>query len=490
VAEPRLRAGHRRHLDREGHGADRSRLRAHAAGRDRRVRPHANEWLVCLGIWASGCCCTPSSSASPCRCWRAADLSKRFGQDQRGTWTCSAGALAKARFCHERPHGLIDRRPSRRGRLRRARPGLGPAGHVARRPGPASTATRGKPADLPAVGQTASTTAPTSAATSATAQEGEPDAFEHEGQWIATIVSPKDCARCHAKEVEEFATPTTRRAPASSARWTTPWPRSSRATGAWSPAPSPGRQRRGGQRLLAVPRQRGQGPARRQARPGHLAQHGDRPHQSRRLRRLLLRMPQPARLLGLPGPPPRQLRQVPHGPDHPQKEIYYESKHGIAFRQHRRLNMDSPSGSSARTTAAPTCATCHMTPGDATQAAGAGDPRRGHADQLEQPAGASRSARGSDKKMGLPGADVNWQTPPQQHEDVCINCHEQQWVDNFYVQYDSLIELYHRSSPSPARSCTSWPSRCWPKSSSPTNSTGPGTRCGTTRAAGPATAPR
>ena len=66
-----------------------------------------------------------------------------------------------------------------------------------------------------------------------------------------------------------------------------------------------GRQLRGGQRLLAMPRQRGQGPARRQARPGHLAQYGDRPNQPRRLRRLLLRVPQPALVLGLrrPGTP-------------------------------------------------------------------------------------------------------------------------------------------------------------------------------------------
>ncbi|MFV1969331.1 MAG: multiheme c-type cytochrome, partial [Pirellulaceae bacterium] len=37
------------------------------------------------------------------------------------------------------------------------------------------------------------------------AKEGEADAFKHEGEWIATIVSPKDCSRCHAREGEEFA---------------------------------------------------------------------------------------------------------------------------------------------------------------------------------------------------------------------------------------------------------------------------------------------
>ena len=37
------------------------------------------------------------------------------------------------------------------------------------------------------------------------AQEGDPDAFKHEGQLIATIVSPKDCAKCHEHEATEFA---------------------------------------------------------------------------------------------------------------------------------------------------------------------------------------------------------------------------------------------------------------------------------------------
>lgn len=27
--------------------------------------------------------------------------------------------------------------------------------------------------------------------------------------------------------------------------------------------------------------------------------------------------------------------------------------------------------------------------------------------------------------------------------DVCLNCHNRQWVDNFYIQYDALITLYN-----------------------------------------------
>ncbi len=36
------------------------------------------------------------------------------------------------------------------------------------------------------------------------AHPGDPDAFMHFNQRIAVIVSPKDCAKCHSKEVDEF----------------------------------------------------------------------------------------------------------------------------------------------------------------------------------------------------------------------------------------------------------------------------------------------
>ena len=50
------------------------------------------------------------------------------------------------------------------------------------------------------------------------------------------------------------------------------------------------------------------------------------------------------------------------GPDHPQKEIYEESKHGIAFYAFReKLKLDSDSWVvGVDYYQAPTCATCHM----------------------------------------------------------------------------------------------------------------------------------
>ena len=38
------------------------------------------------------------------------------------------------------------------------------------------------------------------------AEKADSDAYEHEGATISIIVSPRDCARCHEKEVDEFST--------------------------------------------------------------------------------------------------------------------------------------------------------------------------------------------------------------------------------------------------------------------------------------------
>ncbi len=37
------------------------------------------------------------------------------------------------------------------------------------------------------------------------ADKGDPDGFDHEGYHIATVVTPRDCARCHPHEEGEFA---------------------------------------------------------------------------------------------------------------------------------------------------------------------------------------------------------------------------------------------------------------------------------------------
>jgi hypothetical protein len=129
------------------------------------------------------------------------------------------------------------------------------------------------------------------------------------------------------------------------------------------------------------------------------------------------------------------------GPDHPQIEIYKESKHGIAFLANMdEMALDSPKWIVGEDySAAPTCATCHMS---ATPTQGVTHDVGMRISWNNRPAISIRPEV-SDAKMGLPGANVSWQQRRANMKNVCLNCHDTQWVDNFYVQYDGLVDLYN-----------------------------------------------
>ena len=137
------------------------------------------------------------------------------------------------------------------------------------------------------------------------------------------------------------------------------------------------------------------------------------------------------------------------GPDHPQKEIYYESKHGIAYLAHKdNLKMDQPKwvvGEDYHL--APTCATCHMS---ATKHQPVTHDVGMRISWNNRPVLSVRPEV-SDANLGLPGKDVPWQKLRDNMKNVCLNCHDSQWVDNFYMQYDALIELYHEKFAKPGK---------------------------------------
>jgi hydroxylamine dehydrogenase len=294
------------------------------------------------------------------------------------------------------------------------------------------------------------------------AKEGETDAFNHEGHWIATITSPKDCARCHTKETEEFAmshhskgarilgsldntlaevvegnrgmiTPAFQKGISAAA-----------VSGCWQCHGSEIKMLPGGKLDPATWPNTGIGRINPDGSEGSCSachsRHSFSAWQARH---------------------PDNCGKCHMGPDHPQMEIYYESKHGIAFRAYRdKLNMDSSKwvvGEDYHL--APTCATCHMSATPARtitkdRPATPGLPVTHDVGMRiswnNRPAFSIRPEV-SDKKMGLPGANVNWETRRHNMKTVCINCHEKQWVDNFYVQYDSLIELYHEKFAKPGQ---------------------------------------
>lgn len=127
------------------------------------------------------------------------------------------------------------------------------------------------------------------------------------------------------------------------------------------------------------------------------------------------------------------------GPDHPQKEIYEESVHGVAFRAHvPEMHLDSDKWIVGEDyTAAPTCATCHMS--------GTKDLPVTH-DSGSRISWDLRSpvSRKIDAKAIEQGKEVKpWLERRKDMKSVCSACHGRNIVDNHYEQLDAFIDLYN-----------------------------------------------
>jgi cytochrome c553 len=179
------------------------------------------------------------------------------------------------------------------------------------------------------------------------------------------------------------------------------------------------------------------------------------------------------------------------GPDHPQIEIYDESKHGIAFYANRdRMALDKASWVLGKDySAAPTCATCHI--GSYTTPEGVA--KGGSHDVGERISWTLRPVVSTklnlvvyedgykedfpdtkplpkvgdtvdtsekvirDEKLETVTrprkvkAILGWQDRRGQMKGVCANCHETTFVDNFYTQFDDLVVLYNEKFAKPAQ---------------------------------------
>ncbi|MDH3889623.1 MAG: multiheme c-type cytochrome [candidate division Zixibacteria bacterium] len=127
------------------------------------------------------------------------------------------------------------------------------------------------------------------------------------------------------------------------------------------------------------------------------------------------------------------------GPDHPQKEIYEESKHGIAYYANKdRMNLHSASWVvGIDYSAAPTCATCHMSAtSELPLTHDVGDRISWTLRPLvSQKIDAAAKAKGKPTK--------SWEDRRSDMKKVCANCHTSNYIDNFYVQYDGAVNLYN-----------------------------------------------
>ena len=179
------------------------------------------------------------------------------------------------------------------------------------------------------------------------------------------------------------------------------------------------------------------------------------------------------------------------GPDHPQIEIYNESKHGIAFYANRdKMALDKEDWVLGKDySAAPTCATCHMGAHMGPDGKVAGNshevgeriswtlrpivsvrqnlvvfkdgfkedypetravPKVGDSIDTEEKVVDGEQIV-SKKTTRVVAQVITWQDRRSNMKAVCRNCHEEQFTENFYKQFDSLVTLYNEKFGKPSK---------------------------------------
>ncbi len=142
------------------------------------------------------------------------------------------------------------------------------------------------------------------------------------------------------------------------------------------------------------------------------------------------------------------------GPDHPQMEIYQESKHGINFYAYKdRMNLASRKWVVGEDySAAPTCATCHMS---ATPDLPVTHDVGSRISWTLRPKVSEKIDASQLKKFKALGKEIpadflTWQQRRKNMQNVCSQCHEQKFIDGFYTQFDNEVNLYNEKFGKPA----------------------------------------
>lgn len=133
------------------------------------------------------------------------------------------------------------------------------------------------------------------------------------------------------------------------------------------------------------------------------------------------------------------------GPDHPQIEIYMESKHGdiyTAFGRDYQWNAAPGTWTPGVDYRGPTCASCHMS--------GAGSVWTTHdvTERLAWETQAPLTVRPSEFKA-FP-AKTNHEVERRKMKVVCMQCHGKTWTDGHFVKMDKVIEEYNEVYYKPA----------------------------------------
>ena len=150
------------------------------------------------------------------------------------------------------------------------------------------------------------------------------------------------------------------------------------------------------------------------------------------------------------------------GPDHPQIEVYNESKHGIIYRAKMdEMNLESDKWvAGVDYSAAPTCATCHMSAGPGIgKTHDVGERiswtlrppistkinlvRLENGDEFDVPEGKEIPKVGDEAKGSKVVEVLTWKDRRAKMERVCFGCHATSVIEGHYAQFDGVVDLYN-----------------------------------------------
>jgi predicted heme/steroid binding protein len=143
---------------------------------------------------------------------------------------------------------------------------------------------------------------------------------------------------------------------------------------------------------------------------------------------------------------PEACDQCHLGPDHPQIEIYNESKHGTIYHAEGhewRWDPENRSWRASEHYRAPTCAACHMS--------AAGDLAASHdvTERLSWETQAPRTVRPSE--FAAFPASSDWKREREKMETVCRQCHSEVWTRDHFHNLDSVIQNYNETYYDPVK---------------------------------------
>lgn len=255
------------------------------------------------------------------------------------------------------------------------------------------------------------------------AEKGDKDAWNDNGFLISTIVSPKDCARCHKQEYDEFSNSHHAKAgeilgSADNYLGEVVEGEGASTQGCQSCHGGVIKLKENGRLDASTWPNMGIGRLNPDGSKGSCAACHSRHRFSMEV-----------------GRSPAACAKCHMGPDHPQKEIYDESKHGINYYAHAsKMKLDKKDWVLGKDyTQAPNCVTCHM-------------------------GGNKYITRTHDVGGRLswtlrPAVSVkqeNWEKKRKDMQKVCMNCHAPEWFNNHYVQFDGSVNLYNERYGKPA----------------------------------------